>query len=260
MDRSLSLRLIGSALLWHSFAGDSARDVCRHLGVERATQATPAELKRTAQERRAAERAHLAVVTEFCRKVWAETHAADGSPVERYLREARGLPCSIPTALRFHEAAPMNYERSARSPAMVAIVTGPRGNAVGLHITALKPDGSDKAFAHRSRRMFGPVKGGAVQLSEIGDTRELAVGEGIESALSFATLNAVPTWAALSTSGLRSFDPPAGLARLLVAADNDAAGVGAARALAERAARRCEVVILAAPAGDWNDELRGRGA
>ncbi|MCA6292309.1 toprim domain-containing protein, partial [Phenylobacterium sp.] len=69
-----------------------------------------------------------------------------------------------------------------------------------------------------------------------------------------------PTWAALSAGGLRAFVPPPGLQRLIIAADTDDHGEGleAARALAERARSRVEVVIMPAPEGtDWNDQVKG---
>jgi hypothetical protein len=55
-----------------------------------------------------------------------------------------------------------------------------------------------------------------------------------------------------------AFNPPPGLKRLIVAADADDKGMTAARALAERARSRTEVVILPAPAGtDWCDQVKG---
>ena len=86
---------------------------------------------------------------------------------------------------------------------------------------------------------------------------ELAVAEGVETALAFAQMFNAPTWAALSTAGLIAFMVPAGVKRLIVAADNDPDGLKAARALAERARAVCEVVITYPDApGDWNDCLR----
>jgi putative DNA primase/helicase len=256
-DRSLSLFLSGSRVVWHSFAEDPARAVFDHLGIERAAPATPAQRHKAAREHQEAERKRAAEAMRFCAAVWAETQPADGSLVACYLAEARGLPGVIPATLRFHPAAPLTYARTQRAPAMVGLVSGVDGRSVGLHVTALKPDGSDKAWPdHRSRRMFGSVKGGSIRLADVGDGRELAVGEGIESSLSYATLTGVPTWAALSTSGLRAFFAPGGLKRLIVAADNDQAGLDAARALGERASARCEVVIAPSAAPDWNDQLR----
>jgi hypothetical protein len=70
----------------------------------------------------------------------------------------------------------------------------------------------------------------------------------------------VPCWAALSTSGLTSFVLPAGVKRLLIAADSDDSGAGikAATELGQRARAQCNVEIHPAPKGqDWNDVMRG---
>jgi putative DNA primase/helicase len=88
----------------------------------------------------------------------------------------------------------------------------------------------------------------------------LAVAEGIETALSFAQLFGVPSWAALGTANLASFEPPAGLRKLWIAGDPGEAGIEAARRLAQRVRTRMEVMISRpddAP-GDWNDVLKRR--
>ena len=90
----------------------------------------------------------------------------------------------------------------------------------------------------------------------------LVVAEGIETALSLASRllsGPAAVWAALSTSGLRALRLPAAPGRLTIAADGDAPGREAARALAHRAdALGWRVSLLPAPEGrDWNDVLAG---
>ena len=68
------------------------------------------------------------------------------------------------------------------------------------------------------------------------------------------------SWAALSTGGLRSFQLPAGVRRLIVFADNDRnfAGQTAAYSLAERVARVLDdvhVKVPERPGTDWLDVL-----
>jgi putative DNA primase/helicase len=262
-DRSLSLTLTDEGrVLWKSWANDPGEAVWPYLGLERnaARQMSPAEADRARRERERQRRAELAIKLEFCREVWSQTQDAAGSLVETYLR-GRGIAGPIPPALRFHPAAPMGYKAGPQLPAMVAIVTGPDGRAAaGLHVTALLPDGSGKAALANPRRMFGDLVGAAVQLSPFPAGGDLAISEGIETALSYRDLHGTPTWAALSTAGLRRFTPPLGIKRLVVAADADDAkrdGLAAARELAERASRRCEAVVDPAPDGhDWNDVLQ----
>lgn len=265
-DRSLSLRRSGdgSRVLWFSHAGDDASTVWRYLGLPNSTQGrelSPRELERQRKARQDAQRADTARKLAFCRLVWEGTQPAAGTPVETYLR-GRGIMGPIPPALRFHPAAPLAYPTKERPdpptrPGMVAIATAADGkSAAGLHVTALRADGSGKAPMSNARRMFGELAGAVVQLAPFPAGGELAIAEGIETALSYRDLTGSPTWAGLSTAGLSRFTPPAGLQRLVIAADGDDAGLKAARDLAERASRRCEAVVMPAPDGtDWNDAV-----
>jgi phage/plasmid primase-like uncharacterized protein len=184
--------------------------------------------------------------------------------VETYLG-GRGLHGPIPEAVRFHRRGQLAYPWNLEGgdvrtwPAMVCLIQHANGTPCGLHVTALKSDGSGKAdLRNGSRRMLGDVAGGAVRLAPIGADQVLAVAEGVETALAFRQLSGTPTWAALSAGGVGAFNPPPGLKRLIVAADADDKGMTAARALAERARSRTEVVILPAPAGtDWCDQVKG---
>lgn len=250
-------------MLWHSHAGDEPRDVWQHLGLDYGQGGPIRETDAQRRKRLVEERAEAARQMAFCREIWADTVGAEGTPVEAYLR-GRAITGPIPKALRFHPAAPLAYPTQERPeprtfPAMVAVVTGADGKtASGLHVTALAPGGRGKAM-DRARRMFGDLAGGVVQLAPLPKGGELAVAEGIETSLSFRDITGTPSWAALSTSGLRTFTPPVGLARLVIAADADdgGAGIEAARELARRGSRRCECVVMPAPEGmDWNDVAR----
>jgi putative DNA primase/helicase len=267
-DRSLSLKLSpdGSRVLWWSHAGDDPGDVWRHIGLDAPRDREP--IRESPAKRAArifAEKAETARKMAFCADLWGQTVEAVGTDVERYLR-GRGITGPIPKALRFHPAAPTRYPSTdlppaPTYPAMVAIVTAPDGkSAAGIHATFLAPGGAGKAALRSSRRMFGEFRGAVVQLGPMPADGGLGVAEGIETALAYRALTGVPTWAALSTSGLKTFTPPTRVKLLTIAADGDPAGVGAARSLAERACRRCDCVISAAPEGeDWADALKGRG-
>ncbi|OXE37431.1 MAG: hypothetical protein CGW95_01650, partial [Phenylobacterium zucineum] len=133
-DRSLSLRITPDGrLIWHSHAGDDAAKVWPHLGLSHdlgrrmspyEIQRARADRDRAAREREREARALLVRKLEFCKQVWAETIPAAGSLVETYLR-GRGITGPIPAAIRFHPDAPLDYRQAKRSPAMVAIATGP---------------------------------------------------------------------------------------------------------------------------------------
>ena len=85
----------------------------------------------------------------------------------------------------------------------------------------------------------------------------LVVGEGIETVLSLIT--AVPeigAAAALSAGSLGAFAPPPGVARLVIARDNDEDGALAAERLARRCARAGVAATVIVPVGnDFNDDL-----
>lgn len=255
-DRSLSVTIGREGQpVFHSFAGDPFEAVRDYLGLEARPGAAPRDpaLQRKIQRATEKERQQReAERLDFCRAVWSDAVPARDTLVERYLRSRQIT--TLPSVIRFHPAAPLDYQRRHQAPAMVAVIQDRTGTPCGLHVTALKPDGSDKAGSN-PRRMFGQVKGGAIRLAPMGD--QLAVAEGIETALSYAALTGEPTWCCMSAAGLEAFEPPPGIEDLTIAADGDDPGMRAARALVERARRHCNVILNPAPDGqDFNDVLK----
>ena len=108
---------------------------------------------------------------------------------------------------------------------------------------------------------MGRVYGHAVRFGRPADGASLLVGEGIKTVLSVVT--AVPdiTAAALSAGSLGAFAPPPGIARLIIARDNDAEGKRAAERLTRRCARACVAATVIVPeGGDFNDDLVALGS
>ena len=200
--------------------------------------------------------------TEAARRLWRRCRAVDGSHAERYLR-ARGLSRCRFAALRFHPALRYREGASVRHlPALVAAVTaGPgaeNGGAItGVQRTWLDPRRPAKAGVATPRKALGRVYGLAVRFGVPADGAALVVGEGIETVLSLVT--AVPeitAAAALSAGSLGAFAPPAGVARLVIARDNDEDGALAAERLARRCAQAGVAATVVVPAGnDFNDDL-----
>lgn len=111
---------------------------------------------------------------------------------------------------------------------MIALVTrGLDSKLVGIHRTFLQRDGSRKAPVEPAKMMLGPCRGGVVRLGELGDV--LMVGEGLETCLAAQQASGRPSWAALSTSGLRALDLPHEARNVIVLADGDDPGEAAAR-------------------------------
>ena len=162
---------------------------------------------------------------QAARRLWARCRAIDGTHAEAYLH-ARGLARCRFAALRFHPALRYREGSSVRRlPALVAAVTGDDGAVTGVQRTWLDPRSPAKAGVAAPRKALGRVYGRAVRFGRPADGASLLVGEGIETVLSLVT--AVPdidAAAALTAGSLGAFAPPPGVARLLVARDNDAEG------------------------------------
>lgn len=215
-----------------------------------------------ADRRRRAEREKDAKRLRTAHQLFAAGVCCEGTPAATYLeaRNIRGLKFNrMRNTLRFVPEA-LHSPSGLRLPAMLAQVRGPKGEALGVHRTYLQPDGSGKAEVVPSKMLLGPSAGGAVRFGP--DAPVIALAEGIETALSIARASRMTTWATLSTSGMKGCVlPPLPIAGVVViAADNDEAGLAAAEATAARleAEGRATSIVHPNRAGaDFNDILRG---
>jgi putative DNA primase/helicase len=170
--------------------------------------------------------------------------------------QRRGLDVELldPSAVRFMP------ETGHFAPALVAIITAfnDAERVLGLQFTPLKPDGSgrsgDRYFLTGSRPGGGVVR--LVNDAEV--TTELGVCEGVETGLGAMTTMrrsgrlVRPIWAALSAYNMPKLAPLPGIERLIIYADNGAAGAKAAKQLAALWADGRDVFIAPPTAGDWN--------
>lgn len=206
---------------------------------------------------------------------WKKAAPAAGSIVEAYLR-IRGIEISIPASLRFISRK-WNWREGKAYPAMVSLVSRvPEADesalrdadtglvASGAHYTFLTKQGPDasvsKAETEACKLTLGQLRYGGLWLTPLDRIgADLAVAEGIETALSVMQLTGLPTVAALSAPGMRAFRWPPQIRTLWIAADNDSVGLDAARALLDRALRAGLDAHIKVPANgknDFNDMLR----
>ncbi len=214
--------------------------------------------------------------------MWLTCQPITGTPAERYLREARGLPLELlpkaPGALRWSAKCefidPETGEVTEYRNVMVAART--LGAKVGgVHLTRLRPDGSGKASVERPKIMLGRSPGSAIRLTtgasgltpkqaaERGRAGVLAIGEGIETSLTVAI--ARPrwrVWAAGSLSMMGLIEWPACASEIILLRDNDDNPAAAAAFTRVETAWRGKAngrpLQVAAPHGakDYNDLLR----
>lgn len=191
------------------------------------------------------------------KEIWQQARPIGNMASERYLRN-RAITIDLPPSLR-HHAGLRHPADQKKYHALVGGVQAPDRTITGIQRIFVTPKG-EKVSHSDVKLSLGHISGGAVRLAAAGE--EMAVGEGIETCLSYMEMKRIPTWAALSTSGLRSVVlPPLPLASIIhIAVDDDEnkAGEIAAYAAAERFQKEGrEVRFDFPPPGfkDFNDYL-----
>jgi hypothetical protein len=260
-DRSLRITFKDDDIFVHSFAGDDWR-VCKDFvrkrlgrGITVTSKIADARLPTVDPMTSDADRTSKALV------IWREALDAQGTPAGTYLAR-RGLTYAG-EALRWHPACPFGRDRLG---CMVALVRNVVTNAPqAIHRTAIDASGRKLSYLGANGRLsFGPVRGGAVKLTDDAEvTTVLAIGEGIETALSIQQLpdlKAMPVWSVLSAGGLVAFPNLPGIETLWLAADNDVSSTGqiAVRSAANRLTQTGMEAIIISPTTvgtDLNDRV-----
>lgn len=190
---------------------------------------------------------------EAAQEIWRRARPAAGTLAETYLR-ARGITISIPPTIRYVPDL-KHGPTGLLMPTMVAAVQGPDGRLCGVHRTFLRLDGRAKANVSTPKMSLGHCAGGAIRLAAAAS--RIGVAEGIETALSVMQAISIPTWAALSTSGLKALLLPPLVREVIVLADGDEPGEKAAQDAAQRFVQQGRKVRIARPpeGKDFNDLL-----
>ena len=92
-----------------------------------------------------------------------------------------------------------------------------------------RPDGA------KLKLSLGPIAGRAARFGWLPDPAgRWAIAEGAETALAFAALSSMPTWASLGASNIPRVTPPSWARETIVCADHDDAGMRAAQEAARQ--------------------------
>lgn len=248
---SLSVRVGHTRLLFHCFAGCDTRDVLRAINRLRPMaldcQAGPGIAE--------AYDPHTEWKRQRLIGLWNTSDRLPGTFAERYLCR-RAIDIASPS-LRFHPHTPLGSGRALQQrPAMLAAVTAAR-QLVAIQRTFLDAYGRRARDLSRPRRLFGHPGDGAVRLAAANDN--LALAEGVETALSAMILLGLPVWAVLGAGRMSQVSIPDTVQRLFLLPDNDAPGRRGAlvASIAHTApGRTIETLWPWYGLNDWNDVLR----
>jgi hypothetical protein len=165
-------------------------------------------------------------LSQWGRDLWTECRALDGLALE-YLAYRR---CVIPpkeSDLRWHQR--LKHPSGYTGPALVGLVTdATTGEPLSLHRTWITPTGKALVNPPRMHLANHSIKNGCIRLWPDKDVKtELAIAEGIETALSLAH-GLTPVWSVTDAGHMAKFPVISSVETLTIAADNDSAGLSAA--------------------------------
>lgn len=222
-DDALAIRVDDRGATWYchrcKFTGDAnhGRETRIRAGIKARSERPPTDIPLR--------------WSEGAEAIWCRAIPLAGTIGEVYLRNRYCLTPPADGDLRFLPA------QRANPPCLVAKVTDFVTNEpMSLHFTKLKHNGSGKAGTERDKVLLRghQKKGGVIRLwPDEAVTVSVAVAEGIESALSGAHLHQ-PVWAAVDAGNMAELPVVPGIEVLVIYADNDPAGMSAARSLASR--------------------------
>lgn len=190
-------------------------------------------------------------LSEWGRDLWASCQPLSGMAVQ-YLKARH---CVVPAYgdLRWHPA--LKHPSGHVGPALVALITDVETNQpLSLSRTWITATG--KADVNPPRLVLGnhSTAGGCIRLTpddEVGAI--LGVAEGIETALSLAWAP-LPVWSVIDAGHLAKFPVLDGIRTLVIAQDQDPAGIAAAMTCAARwVTSGKEVFATRQAANDLND-------
>jgi putative DNA primase/helicase len=197
--------------------------------------------------------------------IWDASVSPAKTIVELYLWQERHLdltPDICGSVIRYHPECPWGDKptgRVFRKPCMVAAMRGiETDEIVAIQRTRLSPVGQKI-----DRRMLGPAAGAAIKLdADDAVTHGLAIGEGLETAMTARQLGLRPVWALGSAGAIAALSPLAGIQSLTILAEHDDTNAKATHTCAQRWHVAGHEVLINRPIGgkDLNDSWRAPNA
>jgi putative DNA primase/helicase len=186
-------------------------------------------------------------------QTWLAASQAEGTLGERHVRH-RGITAPVPPSLRFMRRL-WHAPTGQYLPAVVAAIRDPGGGVSAVQRVFVRKDGLGKAEVSPAKMCLGTHGNGAVRLAPAEEI--IGLCEGWETGLSAMQLYNLPVWCSLSASRMHRLALPDAVRKVVIFADNDAAGHEAAERTANvhRLGGRSVEIRLPAVGTDFNDEL-----
>lgn len=185
----------------------------------------------------AEEAARLENLRSWYQDLWKQARVVtEGDPVHRHLLGRFPALKSIPSVIRYHPNLKYSYyEGNVQKtlgyfPALIAAVQAPDGRCVNIQREYIDPVTFGKLVTpdENSKKAAGVYlqDSYAVRLFDVPDTcDEIALAEGISTALGVNLLYNLPTWSCLSSGGMKKFRVPENMPhirKIRIYGDNDA--------------------------------------
>lgn len=234
------------------------------------TRSTVIDLNQHRQRRAEAEQRdaeHRKRQQEKARWLWRQSLPLEGTIAETYLRSRRGIGLDRwPATLRFLPPSKPEHHPAMIAPFVIPAEPEPGVLAIdaeavrAVHLTLLKPDGSDKADIEPNKIIVGSVPGTPIVLAPMNDLLSLAITEGIEEGLTVHQAVGLGIWVAGAASRMPALADavPSFTDCITIVMDDNEAGRRGAHGLAARLRSRGLHVRIRNSAG-WEDHNKKRG-
>ena len=280
---SLSISIAGERRgLWHNFetgeSGDLIKLIQKETGqgfLEVLKYAASIGggsyliLPRSIQSKTQSAHKETSKTSEYAQKLVAESKAIEGTIVERYLREVRGINNIEGADLRYHpQVFTSKQEVHQYLPAMLSVGRDNEGNVQCVQATYLNPETANKAELAVTKRTYASPSGALVHLQERGGVKDISyIAEGVETGLSIKDAGVGEVVVTLGKSNFINIDPQSIGEKAVFCLDNDGAiyqDITIHKA-AERLTNLGKEVFIVMPEGkatgkvDFNDIARAEG-